>query len=109
MRPIQFRGKGIETGLWHHGHYYAYMGHHYIMVDDVDFEVYPETVAEYTGLHDYMGNEVFEGDIIRFPRIAREAEVAYVLGEFVALDITNTKYSLTKSGDYVVVKNKFEK
>ncbi len=115
MRTIKFRGKSLETGQWHYGYYKqdylpnTWKAIHYIVALDFEFEVMPETVGEFTGLHDHYGREVYEGDIIRFPDIAKEAEVAFVLGEFVALDMFNKKYSLTSSGDYMVIRNKHDK
>ena len=86
MRTIKFRGQSRRTGRWVYGFYVhlkdsfrkrethrIYTGIADSMPDceGYDFsedceEVDPKTVGQSTGLHDNEGNEVFEGDIIRY-------------------------------------------
>ncbi len=86
MRTIKFRGKILKTGKWTYGFYVhledSFRGRetHRIYTGMADStpdcggydysedceEVDPKTVGQSTGLHDNEGNEVFEGDIIRY-------------------------------------------
>lgn len=72
MRDYIFRGKRIDNGEWVEGFYVATLGKHCIGVQtwqnsrdiitwhDVD----PETVGQFTGMHDKDNIPVFEGDEI---------------------------------------------
>jgi uncharacterized phage protein (TIGR01671 family) len=70
MREIKFRGKRIDNGEWVYG-YYCFNGYtdeqkHFIIPDYASafygIEVIPETVGQFTGLHDKNGKEIYEGD-----------------------------------------------
>ena len=78
-REIKFRGKRIDNGEWFFGDLmklhteieldarYIHSGVNQPVMNDFweDFqEVIPESVGQFTGLHDKNGKEIYEGDII---------------------------------------------
>lgn len=81
MRQIKFKAKRLDNKEWVCGYFYEENGNTYIIEDrqkdsalnrNEAVLIDPSTVCMFTGLRDYEGKEIWEGDIIRNPEFPFE-------------------------------------
>ena len=99
-REIEFRGLTIGRNKWVFGSLILNKdsAHIYPIATNTNYNVIPETVGEFTGLHDKYGNKIFEGDIIKNTLgLERIFYVVFNLGSFIGVypNHKNYNYNLT--------------
>ena len=127
MREIKFRGKTL-SGKWAYGdlvHFTNTQGIDASVIitehqatgesDDFDYAlcyarnefkvVIPESVGQFTGLHDKNGKEIYEGDIVRYD-MGGECEVSYCIGGgFAGFDLSPAFHNGHQLKDVEVIGN----
>lgn len=104
-REILFRGKSVykEYG-WVYGDLSLHVQDgipHIFPKDGYDspdfYRVIPETVGQYTGLHDNNGKQIFDGDIVSVKqgRISDKATISFEHGAFVVTPVYANVYDAT--------------
>jgi len=91
MREILFKAKSKRGNKWVYGHYWfnAFTQQHYLKclteggTQYEDIEVIPETVCQFTGLTDKNGNNIFEGDKVRYRNSTKYCEV---IGDYLSFE-----------------------
>lgn len=114
-----FRGKRKDNGAWVEGFYSCDIWGdetEYILYDEQEYEVIPETVGQCTELKDKNGKWIFEGDIIRTKKYGRFIahstvsdydifRITYVPAVFRLENIHRAFNLVGNSADYEVIGN----
>ena len=112
MREIKFRGKCMFSNEWVYGDLiHKRHDRNALMIQDengLGSDVVPETIGQFTGLHDKNDKEIYEGDIVlsKLKRARKYDEILQICfddGEYCGKDKHGSSTSLSLLEDYHTV------
>lgn len=113
---IKFKAKQLNSGKWFEGDLVR-LGNRVCIggdhIKDGITDVDPSTVCQFTGLTDYDGKNLYEGDIISFSDSYNQVVWEDDLCAFVLVDVESHSYyvhcDILKNCPFYIVGNKFDK
>lgn len=104
-RVIKFRGKRTD-GLWNYGRNIRFKQDGTVCIQGAVVD--PETVGQFTGLHDATGREIYEGDILREGETGNTLQVVYDAPEFCFKDNAYGYRFLNHAENFKVIGNVYD-